>query len=132
MIVIGEQPLRLPVAGILRLVGLAVSLLIAVVTGASVMMEWPTFALYWYAPPTTGGVVDPIFGKPVNFYLFTLPAWQFITGWLLTLAALRLVRQQLYREAKRTGSRATLHHPQHRPDAAGLWIGPSRAARISG
>ena len=24
--------------------------------------------------------VDPIFGKPINFYLFTLPAWQFIYG----------------------------------------------------
>jgi uncharacterized protein len=91
MIVIGGQPLKLPVARILRLVGLAVSLVIAVVTGASLMMDWPTFALYWYAPRATGGVVDPIFGKPINFYLFTLPAWQFITGWMLTLAVLTCV-----------------------------------------
>ncbi|MGB9436220.1 MAG: UPF0182 family protein, partial [Candidatus Acidiferrum sp.] len=72
-IFIGGQPLRLPVERILRLVGLAVSLVIAVITGASLMMEWPTFALYWYAPRTTGSAVDPIFGKPINFYLFTLP-----------------------------------------------------------
>src|SRR6202521_348937 len=91
MIVIGGQPLQLPVARILRLLGLAVSLVIAVVTGASVMMEWPTFALYWCAPRTIGGAVDPIFGKPVNFYLFTLPVWQFIMGWLLTLAVLACV-----------------------------------------
>ncbi len=91
MIVIGGQPLKLPVARILRLLGLVVSLVIAVVTGASVMMEWPTFALYWYAPRTTGGAVDPIFGKPINFYLFTLPTWQFITGWLLTLAVIACV-----------------------------------------
>jgi len=87
-IFIGGQPLKLPVERILRLVGLAVSLVIAVITGASIMMEWPTFALYWYAPRTTGSAVDPIFGKPINFYLFTLPAWQFITGWLLTLAVI--------------------------------------------
>jgi uncharacterized membrane protein (UPF0182 family) len=88
VIVIGEQSLKLPVARILRVLGLVVSLVIAVLTAASVMMEWPTFALYWYAPRTIGAPADPIFGKPINFYLFTLPAWQFVTGWLLTLAVL--------------------------------------------
>jgi len=53
-IVIGGQTLKLPVARILHLLGLVVSLLIAVVTGASNMMEWPTFALYWYATRATG------------------------------------------------------------------------------
>ena len=91
MIVVGGQPLKLPVARILRLLGLVVSLLTALVTGASVMSEWPTFALYWYAPRAIGGVVDPIFGKPINFYLFTLPAWQFISVWLLTLAVIGCV-----------------------------------------
>ena len=91
MMVIGGQLLKLPVARILHLIGPVVSLVIAVVTAASVMMEWPTFALYWYAPRTTGAVADPIFGKPINFYLFTLPAWQFITGWLLMLAVIACV-----------------------------------------
>src|SRR5229473_3745373 len=90
-IVIGGQPLKLPVARILHLLGLVVSLLIAVVTGASMMTEWPTFALYWYATRATGGAVDPIFGKPIKFYLFTLPAWQFVTGWLLTLSVIACV-----------------------------------------
>ncbi len=197
--------------------------------------------------------MDPIFGKPLNFFLFTLPAWQLITGWLLTLAVITcvlavffilitggtrvlagrrsryvtlpwrglsitfaflllilamrvylgrferlfddhtifggvtytdahvtltgmlvvcaalvlgaviaavnavsvprgrwlvvailpaavcyvvlqgvaLVRQQLYRQTERTGSRAALHCPQHRPDAAGLRIEPGLAARVS-
>ena len=95
-ILIGGQPLQLPVDRILRLIGLAVSLVIAVVTGVGMMADWSTFALYWYAPPTTGGVVDPIFGKPVNFYLFTLPAWQSITGWLLTLAVIACVSAGLF------------------------------------
>jgi len=86
MLIVGGQPLKVPVARILHLLGLVVSLVIAVITGASVMTEWPTFALYLYAPRLIGDAVDPIFGKPINFYLFTLPAWQFITGWLLTLA----------------------------------------------
>jgi hypothetical protein len=33
-----------------------------------------------------GGIVDPIFGRSLHFYLFPLPGWQLITGWPLTLA----------------------------------------------
>ena len=86
-IFIGQQPVRLPVEPVLRLIALGVSLVIAAVTGAGMLVEWPTLALYWYAPESAG-VVDPIFGKPLNFFLFTLPAWQLIAGWLLTLAVI--------------------------------------------
>src|SRR6266705_5494392 len=90
-IFIGGQPLKLPVEPVLRLIALGVSLAIAAATGAGIMVEWPTLALFWYAPRTTGGVVDPIFGKALNFFLFTLPAWQLIVGWLLTLAVITCV-----------------------------------------
>ncbi len=91
MIVVGGQLLKLPVARILHLLGVGVSLVIAVITGASTMTEWPTFALYWYGPRTSVGVVDPIVGKPMHFFLFTLPAWQFLSGWLLVLAVIGCV-----------------------------------------
>jgi uncharacterized membrane protein (UPF0182 family) len=86
-IFIGRQPVKLPVEPVLRLIAATVSLAIAAATGAGMMAEWPTLALFWYAP-AVGGVVDPIFGKPLNFFLFTLPAWQLIGGWLLTLAVI--------------------------------------------
>jgi uncharacterized protein len=89
-IFVGGRSIRLPVERMLRPIGLLVSFGIAFVTGTNMMLEWSTFALYWYAPRTSG-VVDPIFGRPLNFYLFTLPAWQFITGWLLTLAVIACV-----------------------------------------
>jgi hypothetical protein len=87
-ILIGGQPVLLPVESVLRIVGPGASLVVAALTGAGMMAEWPTLALYWYAPRVTGGVIDPIFGKPLNFYLFTLPAWQLIAGWLLTMAVI--------------------------------------------
>jgi hypothetical protein len=86
-ILVGGQPLQLPIESVLRVLGPGGSLVIAALTGAGMMVEWPTLALYWYAP-RGGGVVDPIFGKPLNFYLFTLPAWQLINGWLLSLAVI--------------------------------------------
>jgi uncharacterized membrane protein (UPF0182 family) len=85
-ILIGGQPLKLPVEPVLRLIGLGISLAIAVATGAAIAAEWPTLALYWYAPSSFGSVVDPIFGKPLNFFFFALPAWQIILGWLFTLS----------------------------------------------
>jgi hypothetical protein len=90
-IFIGIQPVNLPVEPVLRFLGPVATLVIAAATGAGMMVEWPALALYWYSPQTTGGVVDPIFGKPLNFYLFTLPAWQLIAGWLLTLAVIACV-----------------------------------------
>jgi uncharacterized protein len=87
-IFISRQPFKLPIERILHLVVLAVLFVMATATGAQMMAEWPTFALYAYRPRAPGGVVDPIFGKPLNFYLFTLPAWRLITGWLLTMALL--------------------------------------------
>src|SRR6202049_4630850 len=87
-ILIGGQPVKLPVEPVLRLIALGVSLVIAAATGGAMIGEWPTLALLWFAPRTSSGVVDPIFGKPLNFFLFTLPAWQVMTGWLLTLGVI--------------------------------------------
>jgi len=84
-ILIGGQPVKLPVEPVLRLIALGVSLAIAAATGAAMTGDWPTLALFWYTPRAAGSVVDPIFGKPLNFFLFALPAWQIILGWLLTL-----------------------------------------------
>ena len=86
-IIINGQPLKLPVEPVLNLIALGLALFIAAVTGASMMAEWTTFALYWHAPAASA-VVDPIFGRPITFYLFALPVWQLVTGWLMTLAVM--------------------------------------------
>src|SRR5712675_213528 len=87
-ILIGGQPLKLPVEPVLRLIALGLSLAIAVATGAGMMLEWPTITLIRYAPNIASGFVDPVFGKPLNFFLFTLPAYQLLVGWVLTLAVM--------------------------------------------
>src|SRR5690348_9382668 len=57
-IFVGGQALRLPVEPILRFAAIAGSLLVALGTGAYMMGEWPTLALFWYAPPSGTGVAD--------------------------------------------------------------------------
>src|SRR6266852_377949 len=53
-IFIGGQPLKLPVEAVLRLSAVGLSLAIAVATGAGMMLEWPTIALFRYAPHSAG------------------------------------------------------------------------------
>jgi len=91
-IVINGQPLRLPVEPVIRLIALVLAIVIALISGAGMMAEWSSLALYWSSsaamPPGAPASIDPIFGRPLNFYLFTLPAWQLISGWLLTLTVI--------------------------------------------
>jgi uncharacterized protein len=92
-IVINGQPIRLPVEPVIKGVALIASLLVAVAMGAGVTAQWSTLALYWYGrsdavSAAAGTLVDPIFGRPLPFYLFTLPAWELVSGWVMTLTVL--------------------------------------------
>src|SRR5579863_1584032 len=84
----GGKPITLSVKPVLNSVVIGGSVLIALATGGAMGAEWPAFALYWNAAPASGAVVDPIFGRPLEFYFFTLPVWHLAAGWLLTLAVL--------------------------------------------
>jgi uncharacterized membrane protein (UPF0182 family) len=85
-ILISGQRVMLPVGAALRWGALGLSLAVAAASGASMMARWTTVALFWQAP-TGATAPDPIFERPLSFYLFILPAWQLLSGWLLTLAA---------------------------------------------
>src|SRR6267378_4518981 len=86
-ILVNRRPVTLPVEPVLKLIGLGLSVAIAAITGASLMERWMTLALFWDAP-RNAALLDPIFGQSLDFYLFTLPALQLISGWLLTLSVI--------------------------------------------
>jgi uncharacterized membrane protein (UPF0182 family) len=85
---IAGQEVKLSLKPVLRIISIGGSLVVAVLTGGAMAAQWQTLALWWYAPQAAGAVTDPIFGKPLGFYLFTLPAWQLIVGWLMTLSVI--------------------------------------------
>jgi uncharacterized membrane protein (UPF0182 family) len=95
VLIINGQPVSLPVGPMLRALASIISLVAAVATGTAMMANWSVLALWWYggrgagaASVAAGRAADPIFGRPIAFYLFTLPAWELISGWLLILAVL--------------------------------------------
>lgn len=65
-------------------------LLFAILFGWLASREWETFLRYEAATPF--GVLDPLFGEDVGFYVFTLPVWRLLQQWvrngtvILTLA----------------------------------------------
>jgi len=92
-ILINGQPIRLPVEPVINGIALVASLLIAAAMGTGMMAQWSTLALYWHGRSeavraAAGALTDPIFGRPLPFYLFTLPAWDLVSGWVMTLAVL--------------------------------------------
>ena len=84
-LVVGGKTFQLPVEPVLRWLGLVVSVLVAFFSASAMADSWQTFALAWNAPRTPAGTNDPIFGKPLSFFLFAMPAWQLVVDWLLTL-----------------------------------------------
>jgi uncharacterized protein len=90
-LVIAGQEVNLSLKPVLRIVSIGGSLVIAVLTGGAMAAQWQTLALWWYAPRGASSITDPIFARPLDFYLFTLPAWQLILGWLLTLSIIACV-----------------------------------------
>jgi uncharacterized membrane protein (UPF0182 family) len=83
---VGNLPVSIAVGPILRILSVVVAAMVALLAGTAMVSDWPTLALFWYAPHASGSIVDPIFGKPLNFFLFTLPAWELINHWLLVIA----------------------------------------------
>jgi hypothetical protein len=90
-LIIAGQEVKLSLKPVLAIVSIGGSLVIAILSGGAMAAQWQTLALWWYAPRTASGIADPIFARPLDFYLFTLPAWQLILGWLLTLSIIACV-----------------------------------------
>ncbi len=121
-LVVGGQTVHLPVEPVLRWLGIGLSLVAALFSAGSMASEWQTFALARNAP--AGGAADPIFGKPLSFFLFRLPAWQLLVDWLLTLCFVLCAAAVLFL-ALTAGARALRKERAY--DAPSPWRGLSMA-----
>ena len=86
---VNGEPLTIDVGRWLRPAVITLSLFVAWISASSMSAEWSTFALWIYGPHSAG-IIDPVLGRPLNFYLLTLPAWQLLAGWVTVLAVLML------------------------------------------
>lgn len=93
-ILINQQPVNFSPTRILRPLSWIVSVIAGVIGGLGMRESWRTFALFFHQAPTDAP--DPIFDKPVGFYLFTLPLYDTLSEWVLYLAFISLVAAVIY------------------------------------
>jgi uncharacterized membrane protein (UPF0182 family) len=91
---INQQPVNFSPARLLRPLAWVVSIITGLIFGFGMREDWRTFALYFHQVPTT--TTDPIFNKPVGFYLFTLPVYDSVSSWLLSLSFIILIATVIY------------------------------------
>ncbi|MEZ8220788.1 hypothetical protein GG496_000955 [Candidatus Fervidibacteria bacterium JGI MDM2 JNZ-1-D12] len=65
-----------------------VALIFGVMVGLAAAKRWDLVLLFWFAQPM--GESDPVFGKDLSFFLFRLPFWRFIYGYLIGAGFLAL------------------------------------------
>jgi uncharacterized protein len=56
-------------------------IIVALMIGSAASTKWSMILLYFH--PTSFGTSDPIFGRDVAFYVFSLPFYLFLKNWLM-------------------------------------------------
>jgi len=93
-IVVNNQPIQFAPERFVRPLGWILAVLFGFFYGLAMKADWQTFALYFNRATTA--TPDPIFQKPLGFYLFSLPLYDLISGWLITLAFVVLCASIVY------------------------------------
>ncbi len=83
-IFINQQPVNISPARFVRPIAWVVAIIAGLIFGFGMREDWRRFALYANQAPTE--LTDPVFHKPLAFYLFTLPVYDLISSWLLVMA----------------------------------------------
>ena len=93
-ITVNNQPFEFSPQRFMRPVAWAVALLFGLFYGFAMKESWREFALYFNQ--TSTNLFDPIFQKSLGFYLFSLPVFNSISSWLLTLTGIALAASLVY------------------------------------
>ncbi len=93
-VLINQQPVKISPARFLRPLAWIVSIAAGLIFGIGMRESWREFALYLHQPQTN--LADPVFGKPLSFYLFTLPVYEVLSGWLFYLSVIILIAGIVY------------------------------------
>ncbi|MQG22523.1 MAG: UPF0182 family protein [SAR202 cluster bacterium] len=68
---------------------LLIALILSIIMGVSFSSKWELFLRFTNAE--TFGLLDPVYSKDVGFFIFELPAYSFIQGWVLVVFVFCLI-----------------------------------------
>ena len=114
-IIVNNQPIQFSPDRFVRPIAWILAGLFGLFYGFAMKAEWQTFALYFNQ--VAAASPDPIFNQPVGFYLFSLPVYDLISGWAITVAfvvvcaaiaySLLSVPQQVLKTARNNSAKAS-------------------------
>jgi len=93
-VVLNNQPFQFSPARIIRPLAWIISLIVGLLYGFALKDSWQKFALYLHQPQTS--LADPIFGKSLGFYLFSLPVYDAVSSWLTGVTFIILIAAVAY------------------------------------
>jgi uncharacterized membrane protein (UPF0182 family) len=93
-IVVNNQSVTINPGRLFRPVAWVVAIIAGLIFGLGMKDGWRVFALYLNQPAVT--TPDPIFQKPLGFYLFSLPVHQILSRWLIMLSLVILIVTVLF------------------------------------
>jgi uncharacterized membrane protein (UPF0182 family) len=85
-IMLNNQPFEFSPARFVSPAMWVIAIVCGLVFGFSMKAGWQKFALYYHQTATS--TADPIFGKSLGFYLFSLPVYELLSGWLTAMAVI--------------------------------------------
>jgi uncharacterized protein len=85
-VMVNNQPFEFSPARFISPAAWLISIVGGLIFGSSMKDAWQKFALYYHQTPTP--LADPIFNKSLGFYLFSLPIYDLLSGWLTALAVI--------------------------------------------
>ena len=92
-IMVNNQAVNINPARLFRPLTWGLSILLGLIFGLGMKDGWREFALYLNQPTNLAAtaVTDPVFHKPLSFYLFSLPVHQILNKWLMILSIFILI-----------------------------------------
>jgi uncharacterized membrane protein (UPF0182 family) len=104
-IMVNNQAVHINPGRLFRPVAWILSIILGLIFGLGMKEGWREFALYMNQP--SAPALDPIFQKPLSFYLFSLPVHQRLNGWLITLSVVILIITVIFAVLSSTQKKAT-------------------------
>lgn len=93
-IVVNNQPIQFSPGRFIRPISWLASVVFGLIYGYQMKEEWQVVARYLNQAPAP--TTDPIFHRPLSFYLFTLPFYDAISSWLMSLTFIVLSASLLF------------------------------------
>lgn len=86
----GNEAIVIPSGDTFKRLAWPAAAIVGVFFGLAFAADWNQYALYLNRVDTPS-ITDPVFGRPLSFYFFTLPVVEALSGWFLAISVVAFI-----------------------------------------